>query len=631
MTAFDITERVVSYLGLVESGSSSWSNSDFNFDYAVAGIPFLSAANDKSNFIAAPYARSFVPVRKDQVDQQAQPGENSLSGWWIRSQASWTGGAGIKYFEPTGDERVMRSFKDSLGVDCWTAGQLTLLNGVSSSAAYTGRVWLVQAGASDVYSVRGGSTPVIDRSGATTALTAQSTLALADDGLSFYRLTASGMFKGTIASGGESAYFTTTQPTCTTGTLAWVKSRLMAALNNSLYELTAATTGSLPTATYSHPLSGWIWSSICEGPAAIYAAGYAGNRSAIYKFALDSTMSGGGLPVLSQAAVAAELPAGERINHITTYLGRYMAVSTSRGVRVAVIDGNGDLSYGPLIWSDAACYTGLGDDRFFYVGTTLSSGPGLIRIDLSDPDQDGRFPYATDLQSGLAGSGYADNVVMLGRTSRKVFSTWDAANGYVVTESTNKVSSGWLRSGQVRFSTLEPKHFELVKVRWVEPLPGSITVSAIDSSESETSIMTIDSTIEQVDLQMPTSGGVVSYGVRLDLTRDGVTLTSGPTVTGWQLKAVPASTRKEMIRVPLLCFDFQRDTFKQQSGYPGFALDRYRLLRDTIRDGAVVTFQDLSSDEEVKVVVEDIQFEQFAPPGIEAGFGGILTVEMREV
>jgi len=631
MTGFDITQRVVSYLGIVAGASSSWSNSDFNYDYAVAGIPFLSAANDKSNFIAAPYARSFVPMRKDQVDQQPQPGENSLSGWWLRSQANWTGGAGIKYFEPVSDERIMRSFRDSLGVDCWTAGQLSLLNAVTASAAYTGRVWLIQTGAADVYAVRGGSTPVIDRSGATTALTAQTTLALTDDGVSFYRLSAVGMYKGTIASGGESAYFTTTQPTCTTGTLAWVKSRLMAALDNKVYELTPATTGALPTATYTHPLSGWVWSSICEGPAAIYAAGYAGNKSAIYKFALDSTMSGGGLPVLSQAVVAAELPAGERIHHITTYLGRYMAVSTSRGVRVAVIDGNGDLSYGPLIWTDAACYTAIGDDRFFYVGTTLSSGPGLIRIDLSDPDQDGRFPYATDLQSALAGSGYADNVVMLGRTSRKVFSTWDAADGYVVTESTNKVASGWLRSGQVRFSTLEPKHFELVKVRWLSPLPGSFAVSAIDASLSETPILTIDNSIEQVDLQMPSTSGAVSYGVRLDLSRDGTAVTTGPTITGWQLKAVPASTRKELIRVPLLCFDFQRDTFKQQSGYLGFALDRYRLLRDTIRDGAVVTFQDLFSDEEVKVVVEDIQFEQFAPPGIEAGFGGILTVEMREV
>jgi hypothetical protein len=30
-------------------------------------------------------------------------------------------------------------------------------------------------------------------------------------------------------------------------------------------------------------------------------------------------------------------------------------------------------------------------------------------------------------------------------------------------------------------------------------------------------------------------------------------------------------------------------------------------------------------------VLEDFQFEQVAPPGIASGFGGILTVTLREI
>lgn len=635
MVAFDITERIVSFLGVpTGTGGSVWSNSDFEWDYAIGGIPFLSAANDRTPYLRAPYQRGLAQIRREQVDQQPTPGEQSLSGWWLRSQANFTGGAGVKFLEPTSNDRVMRRFRDSLGVDCWTAGELSLLRNATAADAtgVAGQAWTVSSGSSAFF-IYGSTSPKISRSGTLTALTGTGLpLAVTDDGVNFYRLTQSGLYKGLIASGGDAAYYTVS---CSSGALAFVKGRLMLAADRVLYELTGAGAPALPSALYTHPTTGWRWTSICDGPTAIYAAGYAGNKSSIYKFTIDNA---GSLPTVTGGTVVAELPTGETINHIVSYLGRYLGVSTSKGFRVASIDGNGDLTYGPLIWTDAACYTALGDDRFFFVGTTLSSGPGLIRVDLSDPDTDGRFPYATDLQAytssgaaALGGTGWVSAVTALGATGLKALCTFDSTQSFFVTEQTSLIPSGWWRSGQVRYSTLEPKHFQLVNVRWETPLPGSIAISAINSSLAESSIITVDSAVESTDFAMPSDPNALAYGIRFDLYRDAVDATTGPTVQGWQFKAVPATTRRELIQIPLICFDFQRDKYDAQLGYEGFALDRYSLLRDTIRNGMHVTFQDLSMGESLQVVVEDMQFEQMAPPGIQSGFGGVLTVNLREL
>ena len=614
MVTFDITERVVSYLGVPVGVATEWINSDFRYDYAVAGIPFQSAANDRTPYLRAPYKRGLISSRRDQVDQQQNPGEQSLTGWWLRSQSNFTGGAGINFFEPTNDERVMRSFKDSSGVDPWTSGQLTLLNSTTVSASVAGLSWPVSYG-STVYYVYGSSSPVINRSGTTTALTGAGTpLSVTDDGTTFYRLTTSGLYKGTIASGTDAAYYTTAP---STGAIGWVKGRLMAGINNSIYELTGSLAPALPVATYTHPNTSWAWKSICDGP------------SAIYKFAVDTQLSGTSLPALTRGTVVADLPTGEIVNAISTYLGRYMAICTNKGVRIAVIDGNGDLSYGPLIWT-TACYAAYGSDRFFHVGTTLTTGPGLVRIDLSNPDQDGRFPYAADLQSGVSGSGYVTSICSIGISDLKAFTTSDASVSYRVEEQATKLATGWVRFAQTRYSTLEPKHFQLMRLRWQQPMAGSVVISAIGSDGVETAVQTFDSTSVETDVDVPALA-TVSQGIRLDLTRSATDTTKAPAIYGWQFKAVPAVARREMIEIPLLCFDLQRDKFSTSAGYDGFAIDRYATVRDLIADGDVVAFQDLSTGESMQVVVEGLDFEQVSPPGIASGFGGILTVTLRQV
>ena len=107
-----------------------------SYDVAIGGLPFFYAIND-----SRPYIRQTAPFRKEQFDNGQEPGEQSLTGWWIRSQASFHSGAGIKFYDPaTTDENGHYRFADSKGLNVWTKGQVTLLKSCTSSHHTTGPI-----------------------------------------------------------------------------------------------------------------------------------------------------------------------------------------------------------------------------------------------------------------------------------------------------------------------------------------------------------------------------------------------------------------------------------------------------------------------------------------------------------
>jgi len=135
----DITEgraeRAIAVDVGVVSSTAIWQNTDVAYDVAIGGLPFIYAIND-----ARPYIRQTAPYKKDQFDNGAEPGEQSLTGWWLRSQSSFHGGEGIKFYDPSAGEAVAHRFTDSNNVDVWTKGQVTLLKDVVSTHATTGAV-----------------------------------------------------------------------------------------------------------------------------------------------------------------------------------------------------------------------------------------------------------------------------------------------------------------------------------------------------------------------------------------------------------------------------------------------------------------------------------------------------------
>ena len=92
------------------------------YDLAVGSIPFLLATSPE-----LPRTVETIPLRKDQFDNESDPGEQSLAGWWRRSQDSFHEGAGALYAESRLNTTPGNSFFDSEGVDVFTKNKVTLL------------------------------------------------------------------------------------------------------------------------------------------------------------------------------------------------------------------------------------------------------------------------------------------------------------------------------------------------------------------------------------------------------------------------------------------------------------------------------------------------------------------------
>lgn len=275
------------------------------YDYAIADLALLSAASKEF-----PYSRKTAPFRKEQFDASANPGEQTLTSWWLRSQSSFHNGAGITFMEPAADDEVMTSFAHSVGVDPWTEGKMTLLKQATLKKSASADVLVMGAidGSTDVYFHATAATLFRETAAASAAVTwggAGTIVSLANDGQNYLAADATGIYRGTLAGGAGSLLWNTGNANVVIG---WAKQRLVAGIGASVYELVGGAPPTLPTALYTHPSSSWKWTAIAEGTAAIFLAGYNGSESSIYKFVLTSA---GAMPTMSSGIVAAKMPHGE--------------------------------------------------------------------------------------------------------------------------------------------------------------------------------------------------------------------------------------------------------------------------------------------------------------------------------
>ena len=130
----DITERIPVLLSN-PAGSTTYTPTGYSYDIAIAGLPFFITPLDDS-----PYRRVTAQYRKNQFDTSREPGEQTLTGWWLRSQSSFHFGQGIKFYEPAQDESLRFQYTESKGLDVWTKGQATLLKKSDSQHVVTGGI-----------------------------------------------------------------------------------------------------------------------------------------------------------------------------------------------------------------------------------------------------------------------------------------------------------------------------------------------------------------------------------------------------------------------------------------------------------------------------------------------------------
>jgi hypothetical protein len=730
----DITEGLVYSLSN-PAGSTNYSATGEAYDVAIAGLPFFLLNSDDS-----PYRRVTAQYRKQQIDQSREPGEQTLTGWWLRSQSSFHYGQGIKFFEPIQDESLRFQYTESKGVDVWTKGQATLLKSCDTQHLTTGgirtdgRPWqmmrsiqwdknsitfngVLLADEYDVDKIFPKITVSINNKALTTNVATLTTTAahglctgmeivitgvdatfngtytitgvpttttftyaktasnvpsaavspvgtgvaevihfidytsgtdypvhaICDDGVYAYwvtnvlnagtpRLRVYKKLLSDDASVSPTLMITENSITVTNAVMEYTKERIVMCVNDKVYEF-ASTAASLPAAVYSHNDPDHVFTSITSSGAAIYISGYSGIQSNIYKFTLSTA---GAMPTLTSAITAAELPVGEIVFKIAYYLGN-MAIGTSQGMRMADASQlDGSITYGALIFeSDQPVYDFGFRDRYIWAASGVDGQVGVTRVDMGQPLGNLQFPYAYDLYNPADTLGhYTTACAFLGDTNRLAYcNAGNGTDGTIYIESASTLlEEGTLRTGYVRYNTLELKIFKLMQAR-VDTTNGGLNIDSIDYADNFFRIGTFaqEASVPEININYPQASQEY-LGFQFTLTRSTTNTSKGPLFTGYQIKALPAIPRQRLIQYPLSCFDHESDHFGVEVGYEGSAYVRMTQLENIENVGDTIRVEDFRTGESYIGLIEELDFRNATPSDKRfSGYGGTLLVTIRTV
>lgn len=749
-TPFDITEDFP-YDISVPAPDNTFFLSDVAYDFVIDNLPFIAKIGNQN-----PYIRQTAQYRKEQFDNSQDPGEQSLTGWWLRSQYSFHNGAGIGFYEPgTDKEHTSHRFEDSRGINVWDEGEAKPLKEVTH--AYTGASNLCSSVAKgdgvDAIIVGGadgllkkvvlnGDSDVTGTANVTTYTlnvnhnvgSTHPFYSITTDGDYYYALCADALHRGQVNGTTGDIVLYGNLNTDPAGFVKYAKGYVFFGSGRRLYRADTGITATdhhnnggttLPSGVNLkvHSSAGWKWNDLAAGTTHLYASGYSGNRSEIWSIPFDGSGSDSGqtatsLPNLPGSFVSAQLPLGEIVNCIEYYLG-FLIIGTNRGVRIAQTGTNGDIAYGPLLYESSYAVNGLvSDDRFVYAATKVL-GEGnkthacLVRMDLSQDFGDGTFAYAYDLEyqssinesyeitnkvltsnvatlttktphdfsvgnsvtvSGV-GTPFDGTYTVTAKTSttfsyaRTASNVTSAASSGSVLETpssseafdallvdsrlvlvtqeqedvTNKGelqvqsqdtyrSSGWLKTGKVRFGTIEPKFFRFVNVKCKTGEGDSIDISVIDESDIETGLTTVTTGLSNIENLISTpSKSQERMSFKFTFNNSNAD-TSLPILRAWQVKAIPAVRRQRMIQVPLSCFDFESDRYNTSFGWENRALELIQKIEQLEETGKFVTVTDYRMDETFIGVIEQVEFSnETSPDRNSSGFGGLLTITIRKI
>jgi hypothetical protein len=647
----DISERVI--IDLSGRTAAYYDPTTYKFDVAIGGMPFIYAITDQT-----PYKRQTAEFRTQRFDNARDPGEQSLSGsgYWIRSQSSFHLGGGITYQEPivgTPDE-VKFQFSDSVGIDPWTPGQLKLLHSTSLTQASTARSgvfstiisgveYLVKVTGSAAVTARvtltttaGTTTTVINNSAITEEI-----LYAAMGGNDLMMVTPTKVWRYSFDAVSPALHqdYAINTANATSAFISYVKQRFMlgftdTAKNTFVYELVRNTGSSINISTLTAvngsstlPI-GFRFMGITESSGAIYVGGFSGDEGLALKISVDTAGS------LSTMTTVLVLPRGEKLTALYGYLGTFVAVGTSKGVRIAIADAEGNLSYGPLVYeSNYDIYAFTANNEFIYAGVNseVDGYSGLIRINLGAPLTSGKYAYAKDVYaSGITGAVWS---IATFANGHKAFTVENS--GLWRESQTNFVESGEITTGIIRFDTFENKAWKRIKIRLEDVLQGDIDMfRVIDGADIAFQTIPEGTTaIYDYDLASVFTEVSAEAQFKFRLNRNDTDPTKGAVIYGYSVKALPTPTRARVIQIPIFLFDKETDRNRQIVGYDGYALARLQALEQLEAQGETVIIQDFTAGgEPTESIIEQVTFTRTTPPQAGfSGYGGIVTVVARTV
>lgn len=110
------------------------------------------------------------------------------------------------------------------------------------------------------------------------------------------------------------------------------------------------------------------------------------------------------------------------------------------------------------------------------------------------------------------------------------------------------------------------------------------------------------------------------------------TATLTPSFGGYQVRAIPAPRRSELIQVPVMLFDHEVDRQGAAFGKLGNSYARYAQLKALEASASTVVWSDYTTGEVAEVFIEQVSYSRVTPPTrSRSGNGGIAMVTMRLV
>lgn len=598
---------------------------EFAASYAIGNTPWLSAASDNNRI-----SRITTTYQKERIDQSATAGEQSLSNWWLRSATSWHHGAGERYYDAEASD--LYRFYESNNIDPWTVGELSLLPETTqlntSAATYpatvSGGTFFISDGNVKFYN--GTTTTSTSLSTSTTAqiLTTDGTYAIVG--------AADGIYQVSTALAVTKLYNKpAAHTTITVQAIAYVKDRIIVccmhdSANMNVYEL-PRNPSSPPVnmvagdVRYTFANTSLTFNSISELPSSIIVGYTIGSVSRIQSYTMNATSA---VAAINDPVVIAELPRGETLNQVRVYLNDFVVLATNKGVRIGSVGTDGaSFTYGPLNVTGNVSDIAFNEEYVYATRSeTISGSTGLWRINLGQPVGNG-YAYASDL---VIDSSSPNGVAFIGTTGRKFITS---STGVWIESATVKASSGYLKSGWIRWGTSERKQPVSLLINSDPDSSGTLGFTIEDQEDQ---LLTIGSTPLGMSTEITLAGYVNPadhFEITFNFTRDSSDTTKSPVLEEWQIRALPAPQRSRTLTIPLLCYEEERDP----NGNTRISIpwERIQYLERIEQNGGAVLYQDFSNGEERICVIRAIQFEQVAPPTFASGFGGIVTVQLQTI
>ena len=599
------------------TGTGSNQSVPYAFPVAINGRPYMIDTK------AGTFARQFDARVRDTVDQSSEPGESAINpqGLWRRSQSSWHYGAGQAYAD-TADAEAYR-FRSSKGLNVWEKGKLSLLPTTAQAYSSVSSNLYMATASNRIYGTEAQTVSYTTDWSTFTTVTgtnASNLYSIASDGYNVFFSYADGDIDQTNAgTSAASNYITGIEA----GVLAYVRGRLMVAGQGTdkrkIWNITTTPGSSAnnPSALYTHPNDDFTWVGFAGGQNQIYCAGYAGNKSLIYKTGIKADGTALDIPT-----VAAELPQGEIVTNIDAYLG-FVVIGLTTGLRFCSSDSDGNLVVGPLIETGTSVNAFAAIGQYLYFGWTNydTTSTGIGRLDIGTQVATNQPAYASDLM--VTGQGAVVDIHEF--DNKPVFTV--AGLGAYRPHPTNKVASGTLESGVYRWGVPDTKFIPKWDLR-TEPLNGTVAVSVASDSGD---FRTVGTQVLSGSLESTFDGfesKVFEAEARLTLTRSSTDSTKGPTVTRWLGRAYAAPLRSQIFSVPLLLHHKLNIRGNEYWMDVDIELD---YLRDLVENPRVVTYQENFST--YSVIIEDVRWVPLdsAQNHNAWDWNGTCTIIMRSV